>query len=97
MLAQAQNAMARAQSLDAELATERIDIDKGPVKCVFSGLGDLVAIKLDKSVVDPDDIEMLEDLIVGAVRDGFTLATERREAKVREIMPDVPGMDKLGL
>ena len=97
MLAQAQQAMAKAQSLDAELATERFEIDKGPIKCVFNGLGELQSIKIDPSVVDPDDMEMLEDLIVSSVRDGFAQATERRDAKVREIMPNVPGMDQLGL
>ena len=95
MLQQAQQAMARAQTLEAELAMERIDIDKGPVKCLFNGTGELMQIKLDPSVVDPEDIEALEDLIVGAVRDGQTKATELRNAKVQEIMPNVPGMDKL--
>ncbi len=95
MLQQAQQAMARAQTLESELAMERIDIDKGPVKCIFNGTGELMQIKLDPSVVDPEDIEALEDLIVGAVRDGQTKATELRNAKVQEIMPNVPGMDKL--
>lgn len=96
-LAQAQQAMARAQSLDAELAQVAIPIDKGPVKCVFNGLGEIQVIKIDPSIVDPDDVEMLEDLIVGAVRDGFATATAAREDKVKEIMPNIPGMDKLGL
>lgn len=95
-LAQAQQAMARAQNLDAELASEEFEVDKGLVKAIFNGLGELQSLKVDKSVVDPDDVETLEDLIVAAVKDGFALATERRDAKVREIMPNVPGLDKLG-
>lgn len=95
MLQQAQQAMARAQTLEAELALERIDIDKGPVKCMFNGTGELMQIKIDPSVVDPEDVEALEDLITGAIRDGQTKATELRNAKVQEIMPNVPGMDKL--
>lgn len=92
MLAQAQQAMARAQQLEEELAHERIAIDKGPVKALFDGTGQLVQIKIDKSVVDPEDIEALEDLIVSAVRDGFTTATDARNAKVQAIMPNVPGL-----
>lgn len=84
-LAKAQEAMARAQNLEIELANERITIDKGPVKAVIAGTGQLVKIKLDKSVVDPEDIEALEDLIVSAVRDGFDKATEIRTQKVEEI------------
>ena len=95
MLQKAQQAMARANELEGELARERIEIDKGPVKCLFNGTGELMQIKIDKSVVDPEDIEALEDLIVGAVRDGQTKATEMRNARVQEIMPDVPGMGNL--
>jgi DNA-binding YbaB/EbfC family protein len=92
VLANMQTAMARAQALEEELASERFVVDKGVVKAVFDGRGELVQIKLDASVVDPEDIESLEDLVVSTVRDGFNQATERRDAKVREIMPQVPGM-----
>jgi len=84
-LAKAQQAMARAQNLETELANERIQIDKGPVKAIVSGTGQLVKISLDKSVVDPEDVEALEDLIVSAVRDGFDKATEIRALRVEEI------------
>ncbi len=97
MMAQAQQAMARAQNLDAELAAERFDIEKNGVKCTFNGLGELQGLKIDPKVVDPEDIEILEDMIVAAVKDGFARATEERDAKVQEIMPNVPGLDKLGL
>lgn len=96
MMAEAQSAMARAQNLEEELANETIEIDKAGVKAEFSGTGEIRSIKIDAGLVDPDDIEMLEDTIVAAVRDGFMKATEIREAKVKEIMPNVPGLDKLG-
>ena len=96
MMAKAQEAMARAQNLEVELANERISIDKGPVKVVVAGTGQLVKISIDKSVVDPEDVEALEDLIVGAVRDGFDKATEIRANKVEEITKgsglDIPGL-----
>jgi DNA-binding YbaB/EbfC family protein len=92
MLAQAQQAMAQAKQLEEQLANERIPIDKGPVKAVFDGTGQIVAIKIDKSVVDPEDIEALEDLIVSTVRDGFTTATDARNARVQQIMPNIPGL-----
>ena len=52
MMAKAQEAMARAQNLEVELANERITIDKGPVKAVVAGTGQLVRISLDKSVIE---------------------------------------------
>jgi DNA-binding YbaB/EbfC family protein len=85
MMAKAQEAMARAQNLEVELANERFTIDKGPVKAIVAGTGQLVKISIDKSVVDPEDIEALEDLIVSAVRDGFDKATEIRNQKVEQI------------
>ena len=92
MLQQAQQAMAQAKQLEEQLANERIPIDKGPVKATFDGTGLLVSMKIDKSVVDPEDIEALEDLIVSAVRDGFNTATEARNARVQAIMPNIPGL-----
>ena len=92
MLQQAQQAMAQAKQLEEQLAHERIEIDKGPIKAVFSGTAELISLKIDKSVVDPEDVEMLEDLIVSAIRDGFNQATEARNEKVQAIMPNIPGM-----
>jgi DNA-binding YbaB/EbfC family protein len=89
-LARAQQAMARAKDLENELAAERIEVDKGPVKATFDGTGVLQRISIAKEAVDPEDVEMLEDLVLGAVRDGFSKATELREAKMKEIMPDLP-------
>lgn len=93
MMKQAQEAMERAKNLETELADVRFTVDKGPVKAEFTGTGEIVGLKIDKSVVDPDDVEALEDLVLAAVREGFSRATEVRESKVREIMPNVPGLD----
>lgn len=92
MLQKAQAAMARAQTLNDELASERLMIDRGPIKMVFDGLGEMHGIKIDPAVVDPEDVEALEDLVLSAVRSGFQEAVERREAKMKEIMPDVPDL-----
>ena len=92
MLQQAQSAMARARSLEQELAAERISVDKGLLKAMFNGTGEIISLKIDPVMVDPEDIESLEDLIVSAIRDGFATATALRAQKVQEIMPNVPGL-----
>ncbi len=92
MMQQAQQAMARAQDLEKELADERLEIDKGPVKATFSGIGELIKLRIDPSVVDPEDVEALEDLVTSAIRDGFTQATDARNARVQQIMPNIPGL-----
>ena len=87
-LAKAQGAMARAKNIESELESERIDVDKGPVKAVFNGTGQMVSISIDKEAAE--DAEMLEDLVLGAVRDGFDKATEMRNKKIAEITKDLP-------
>jgi len=92
MMKQAQEAMARAQTLEQELALERIEIDKGEVKATFNGTGELLRLKIDPAIVDTEDVEALEDIIVGAIKDGQTRATDLRNSKVQEIMPNIPGL-----
>jgi hypothetical protein len=95
MMKQMQDAMARAKTLEEDLGNERIPIDKGQVKALFNGRGELLRLAIDPAVVDPEDVEALEDLIVGAVRDGFTQATAMRDARVQSIMPNVPDIPGL--
>jgi DNA-binding YbaB/EbfC family protein len=95
MMKQMQDAMARAQSLEEELQNERIGVDKGPVKALFDGTGQMLKLSIDPSIVDKDDVEMLEDLVLSAVRDGFNASTELRNSKVQGIMPNVPDIPGL--
>jgi nucleoid-associated protein EbfC len=97
LMANVQNAMARAQNLEQELEVETLTVDKGPVKATFDGTGRIKSIKLDASVVDPSDIEALEDLILGAMRDGFEKAVELRADRVATITKDLPPIPGLGL
>jgi DNA-binding YbaB/EbfC family protein len=48
----------------------------GAVVVTMTGAGDLESVKIDPSVVDPDDISMLEDLVVAAVRDAHARVDE---------------------
>jgi len=51
----------------------------GMVKVIISGKGELKQVKLDKSVVNPDDIEMLEDLIIAAYQNAKKDADKKVE------------------
>ena len=57
----------------------------GVVKAVVNGHGDLQRITLDASVVDPDDVETLEDLVVAAVADGTRKARELQQERMGAI------------
>lgn len=77
----------------------------GMVKVKANGQRQIISIEMDKDVVDPDDKEMLEDLIVAGVNKALEKAEEASKEKMQEmykgIMPGggIPGMDmsKLGL
>ncbi len=94
MMRKAQEAMEKAKHLEDELALETFMMEKGPLQVTFDGRGALIGLKItDKEVLE--DLEMFEDLIVAAARDGFEKATEVRQQRVGEIMPDVPGLGNL--
>lgn len=52
------------------------------VVVVMNGKKEIKSIKLDKSAVDPDDVEMLEDLILVAIKDANTKAEELSKEKM---------------
>lgn len=95
MMKQMQDAMAKAQTLEEDLKNERIGVDKGPVKAIFNGVGEILKLQIDPSVVDPEDVEALEDLVVSAIRDGFNAAVQLRESRVQGILPNVPDLPGL--
>lgn len=97
-LAQAQQAMAQAKNLESELEAHRMEIVRGPIRALFTGTGELVALKIHPDAVDPEDIETLEDVITACIREGFAHATELRANRIAEIMPNLPpGLGNLGL
>jgi DNA-binding YbaB/EbfC family protein len=65
------------------------------VKVIATGKGDLIDLKISKEVVDPNDIEMLQDLVITAVRDAVTKAAEMRETRIKGVIP--PGFNLPGL
>lgn len=81
MIQQMQNRIAKIQQ---EL--EETDVEGtaggGVVTVTVSGSRAFKGIKIDKSVVDPEDIEMLEDLVAAAVKDAMERATKLAEEKM---------------
>lgn len=91
-MGQMQQAMERAKQLEAELANERVQSTTGPISVTFDGTGAMQGIKIDPSAVDPNEVEMLEDMIVVAVRAGFEKATQLRAERTQSILPNIPGL-----
>ena len=77
--------MQQAQKMQEQLATAQAELANktfegtaggGVVTATVSGSQELVSITIDPSVVDPGDIEMLQDLVVAAVNQAMKAATE---------------------
>lgn len=96
MIKQAQKMQAEMERIQAETEEQTIEATAGggAVSVVMKGSKELVSIKLSPEVVDPDDIEMLEDLIVAAVNEATKKASDLMEENMRSVTGNlnVPGL-----
>lgn len=89
LLKQAQQMQAKMAQMQAELAEKNVEASAGGgmVKVVMNGRHEIVSVTIDPEVVDPQDVEMLEDLVAAAV----TEAANRVEEMVRDGMSSITG------
>jgi DNA-binding YbaB/EbfC family protein len=89
-VAQMQAEMAKAQ---AALATEQVQgsAGGGAVTASVTGGGELVSVTLSPDVVDPADVEMLQDLIVAAVSDALRASRALQESRLGGIAGGMAG------
>jgi len=89
MLKQAQKMQEQLAQTQAELAERTVEATAGggKVTVVASGSGEVVSIKISREVVDPEDVEMLEDLILSGVK----LAQEKARTMMESEMGKVTG------
>lgn len=81
----------QAQALQRKLAKAQEEIAQvevtgsaggGTVSAVVTGAGEVTSIAIAPEAVDPDDVEMLQDLVVAAVNDGLRRARELEQEKL---------------
>jgi DNA-binding YbaB/EbfC family protein len=93
MAMQMQQEMARVQ---AELETVTVDgsAGGGAVRATVTGKQDLVGLVIDPSAVDPDDVEMLQDLVMAAVNDALRASRALAEQKMGAVTAGlrIPGL-----
>ena len=86
MLAQAQKMQEEMEQAQAALKDERVDASAGGgmIKVVASGDARLASIAIDPDAVDPDDVELLQDMILAAVNEALRAVDELRDRKLGE-------------
>jgi len=93
MALQMQQEMARVQS-ELESLTVDGSAGGGAVKATVTGKQDLVGLVIDPSAVDPDDVDMLQDLVMTAVNDALRASREMAEQKMGAVTAGlrIPGL-----
>ena len=84
MAQQMQTQMARVQAELAELRLEGT-AGGGAVRVVATGKQEILSVTIDPTVIDPDDVDMLQDLIAAAVNDALRSAREVGEQKMAAV------------
>ena len=96
LMKQAQKMQKRMVEMQEEMTNRTVEasVGGGMVAAVANGSGELVSIKISPEVVDPDDIEMLEDLIVAAVSEAHHKSQELMNEEMSKLTGGVkiPGM-----
>ena len=89
MMKQAQDIQGRMQRMQEELASLEVSGQSGAgmVKITLNGKGEMRAVKIDPSLLKPDDVEMVEDLVLAAFQD----AKGKVEVEMQKRMQDVAG------
>lgn len=87
ILQMGQQVQARLAQLQSELGQKTVSCSSGGgmVTVTADGRGKVRAIKIDPSVVTPDDVEMLEDLVLAAVSEAQTRAQALYEEEMRRV------------
>ena len=95
------NLMKQAQKMQKQMAEQQAELEArefsasaggGVVEVTVSGKREITKVKLDKEAVDPDDVEMLEDLIMAATNKALRKCEEESQASMSKITGGLSGL-----
>ena len=99
LMQQAQEMQEQLQKVQEEAANETVEATAGGgmVTVTANGAGEIKEIKIAKEAIDPDDPEMLADLVLAAVNEALRSAQRLVESKVGPLMGGLGGLGLPGL
>jgi DNA-binding YbaB/EbfC family protein len=93
---QAKKIQEKIAQMQAELETKTVEASAGGgmVTAVVNGKFEILSLKIDREVVNPDDVEMLQDLIIAVVNEGVRKAQEMTASEMSKITGgfNIPGL-----
>jgi nucleoid-associated protein EbfC len=96
IMKQAKKMQEKIASIQAELESKTVEATAGGgmVTVVVNGKFEILSLKIDKEVVNPADVDMLQDLITAAVNEGIRKAQEMATAEMSKITGgfNIPGL-----
>lgn len=96
LLKQAQKLQKQMEKMQEELEDKSFEatVGGGAITATVNGKRELLKIKIKEEVVDPDDVEMLEDLILTAVNEAMKRAEEETSTEMNKLTGgmNIPGM-----
>jgi DNA-binding YbaB/EbfC family protein len=96
MMKQAQQLQAKMAKMQEELAEKTIEgsAGGGMVKVVASGKQQIVSVRIEKEVVDPEDVDMLQDLVLAAANDALNKSQEMVSSEMSKLTGgmNIPGL-----
>ena len=103
MMKQVQHMQEKMAQVQQELEQKTVSAESGGgvVKVTANGKQTLVKIQIDKEVVNPDDVEMLEDLVLAAsnkaLEEASKMAQEEMSKVTSGMLPNIPGLNLPGM
>lgn len=96
IMKQAQQLQSKMAKMQDELAEKTVEATSGGgmITVVATGKQQISSIKIEKEVVDPDDVDMLQDLVLAAVNDALTKSQEMVSSEMGKLTGglNIPGM-----
>jgi DNA-binding YbaB/EbfC family protein len=96
IMKQAKKMQEKIATMQAELESKTVEASTGGgmVSVIVNGKFELLSLKVDKEVVNPEDVEMLQDLIVAAVNEGIRRVQEMTSAEMSKVTGgfNIPGL-----
>ncbi len=96
MMKQAQKLQAQMLKMQEELAERTVEsaAGGGMIRVVANGRQQIVSVRIDKEVVNPEDVEMLQDLVLAAVNEALTKSQEMVSGEMSKLTGglNLPGL-----